>query len=92
MTQSSIKAFRNWSDHLLEMKTRKVVSCRVQAGASWGEGTDRGNRVPIGTQGTVLPYIDPTEGPPRFCMDWVGKGRCPAFCKKMKRLQNSIEK
>ena len=40
--------------------------------------------VPIGTQGTVLPYIDPTEGPPRFCMDWVGKGRFDAFCKKLK--------
>ena len=76
MTQSSIRAFQNWSDRLLEMKTRKVMSCRVQAGASWGEGTDR---VPIGTQGTVLPYIDPTEGPPRFCMDWVGTGRCDAY-------------
>ena len=42
MTQSSIRAFRNWSDRLLEMKTRKVMSCRVQAGASWWEGTDRG--------------------------------------------------
>ena len=40
--------------------------------------------VPIGTQGTVLPYIDPTEGPPRFCMDWVGTGRCRAFCKKFR--------
>ena len=42
MTQSSIRAFQNWSDRLLEMKTRKVMSCRVQAGASWWEGTDRG--------------------------------------------------
>ena len=81
MTQSSIRAFQNWSDRLLEMKTRKVMSCRVQAGASWGEGTDRGNRVPIGTQGTILPYITPTWGPPTFCMDWVGTGRSPTFYK-----------
>ena len=32
--KSSFWAFRNWSDRLLEMKTRKVMSCGVQAGAS----------------------------------------------------------
>ena len=35
MTQSSIRAFRNWSDRLLKIKTRKVMSWRVQAAASW---------------------------------------------------------
>ena len=32
--KSSFWAFQNWSDRLLEMKTRKVMSCGVQAGAS----------------------------------------------------------
>ena len=46
--------------------------------------------VPIGTHGTVLPYIDPTEGPPRFCMDWVGTGRFNAFCKKIRSFYQKV--
>ena len=34
MTQSSIRAFQNWSDRLLEMKTRKVMARSVP---SWGK-------------------------------------------------------
>ena len=37
--------------------------------------------VPIGTQGTVLPYIDHTGGPHTFCMDRICRGRCAAFYK-----------
>ena len=73
MTQSSIRAFRNWSDRLLEMKTRKVMSCRVQAGASWWEGTDRGKwyrsvlRVPFY-------HILPLPGVPLHSV-WTGSVR-----------------
>ena len=47
--------------------------------------------VPIGTQGTVLPYIDPTEGPLDFV--WTGSVRDVAtlFAKKLKSFRQAIK-
>ena len=96
MTQSSIRAFQNWSDRLLEMNTRKVMSCRVQAGASWWEGTDRGK----GYRSVLkLPFYHILTLP-RVPLDfvWTGSVRDVAtlFAKKwevfMQKFFNSIIK
>ena len=41
MTQSSIRAFQNWSDRLLEMKTRKVMARSVPSWGKLGEPSQR---------------------------------------------------
>ena len=40
-TQSSIRAFQNWSDRLLEMKTRKVMARSVPRWGKLGEPSQR---------------------------------------------------
>jgi hypothetical protein len=44
MTQSSIRAFQNWSDRLLEMKTRKVMARSVPSWGKLGEPSQRAYR------------------------------------------------
>ena len=46
--------------------------------------------VPIGTVGTVLPYITPTWGPPTFCMDWTRRGRFPTYATKPKSFSANV--